>query len=255
MPLPVLIEEIKNAKRVYNEPVLSRDYPVFPNPEHIWDMVIHWHNNYYPILVDQEFVEWIRDVAPYVKTPFVKQKTWNNFSDITFSVIVYPDGTVNPSRFYIGTIELDDDIREKFYQRLLRFVGQEAYNWAKREEAKGTLRGVGLGVDVVAGEKRVYLMYEKPCPAIRAITTDWYGRVLEDKTYCIDSKGRVHLYGQRGKRLQYNVQKRGEEAKAYIAKLPIPDYAKVYAFEIIDDRYNLDTVSVGRRHGVALYFD
>ncbi len=253
--LPILIEQSKSSKKVKGRSISSREFPVIPSDEHVWEMVVNWHNCYHPILVDSEFIQWVKDVAPYIKTPFAKQKTWNNYSDITFSVIIYPDGTINPSRFYIGTIELDDDIREKFYQRLFKFVGPKAYRWAKREEKKGTLKGVGLGVDVIAGEKRVYLMYEQRCPGIRAITTDWIGRIIEDKTYCIDSKGNVHLYGQRGKRLQYNVQKGGEEAKAHIARLPIPDYAKSYAFTIIDDGYNLDTVSIGKRRGVALYFD
>jgi len=247
------VQEVPKKKKIIK--VHNRHYPVFPTARKVLEMITLWHHKYCPILVDEEFNKWVEYVAPYIVTPFLKRYTINNFSDITFSLIFYPNGVLNLGRFYLGTINLDPDILDKFYQQLLRFVGEKAYKWAKKNASIAKLVGVGMGVDVGAGEKRVYLMYETKCPAIKGLTTDWRGNIIEDKTYCIDHKGRVILKGSRGTRLQVNVQLHGNRAARYIARMPLPDQVKMVALQIVNDGYALDTVSISETRGVALYFD
>lgn len=230
---------------------------VIPDEISTLDMVYNWHINIYPILTEPHFNYWVHKVAPYVKTIFDKQKTSKNLSDITFSVLIYPDGSVNPSRFYIGTLELDDDIIREFENILPYFAGKKAFEWYRKNLKAGKLIGVGLGVDTIAGEKRVYLMYEGLNPSLKGLIVDWEGKkILEDKTYIHDHKGRVILKGNLyGTRIQRDVQKRGKAAKAYINSLPLAPEHKAYLCNIIDEGYALDTVSYGRNRGWAFYFD
>ena len=44
-------------------------------------------------------------------------------------------------------------------------------------------------------------------------------------------------------------------ARDLILKLPLSDYAKSLALYIIDNGFNLDTVSFSPQRGIALYFD
>lgn len=252
-----VIEE-KNFNPFVDVDIPDYRHQVIPDEQSVLDMIYNWHNNYYPILVEPTFNYWVHKVAPYVKTVFAKQKTPKNLSDITFSVLIYPNGEINPSRFYIGTLELDDDILREFENVLPAFAGRKALDWYRKNLKKGRLIGVGLGVDVIAGEKRVYLMYEGRNPSLKGLIVSWDGKkILEDKTYIHDHKGRVILKGNLyGKRLQYDVQKGGKNAIRYIWRLKgLPVEYKLYLIRIIRDGYNLDTVSFGKKRGWAFYFD
>jgi len=230
---------------------------VIPDEFTTLDMIYNWHNSIYPILVEPIFTYWVHKVAPYVKTIYEKQKNPKNLSDITFSVLIYPDGTVNPSRFYIGTLELDDDILREFENILPKFAGRKALDWYRKSLKLGKLIGVGLGVDVIAGEKRVYLMYEGKNPSLKGLIVDWSGKkILEDKTYRHTDSGKVILKGQLyGTRIQKDVQKRGKAAIAFIYRLPLPIQHKLFLSGIIKEGYALDTVSYGKNRGWAFYFD
>lgn len=253
----MLVIEEKNFNPYVDIDVKDTNRQVYPDEFTTLDMIYNWHNSIYPILVEPTFTYWTHKVAPYVKTIYEKQKNPKNLSDITFSVLIYPNGMVNPSRFYIGTLELDDDIQREFENILPVFAGRSALEWYRKNLKAGKLMGVGLGVDVIAGEKRVYLMYEGRNPSLKGLIVNWDGsKILEDKTYIHTSSGKVVLKGNLyGTRIQKDVQKRGRAAERFISRLPLPLEHKLFLRAIIKDGYALDTVSYGKNRGWAFYFD
>jgi len=225
------------------------------DPKKVMEHIIYWHNNVYPILIHPAFNEWVFFISPYVFSINRLKRTHNDLSDISFSII-NKRNIVNPSRFYIGTLHLTKHIENKFLHCLVSFCGLEAYYWVEKNKSVSKLIGVGLGVDGMAGEKRVYLMFETKKPSLLALTLDWNNTIIERKRYWIDARGVTHLEGDRGERIQINVEKTGKIAQKIIEKIQgLNPYAKQLAIDVIEEGFWLDTISISPTRGIALYFD
>ncbi|MBX6424191.1 hypothetical protein [Thermosulfurimonas sp. F29] len=267
--------------------------------EFLVDQLRFWNAEIYPVMVDGVLEEWVDYSLPRMVREFGSDEPFSvisNFSQATFSVLETPGGFTDPSRFYAGfftkssreDVEFFGEMLEAFLGmdeeevmallaadaiRALRQISGGVPSSGKERRAEdevliAAVRGLGLGVDVMAGEKRVYVLLRGEGGSGREDDRDWSayvlcgwtfswnGTLVERKVYRKEEKRFVRARGERGEREQVDVHLSGEEAWEKAVGLGLNAVTLGVVRRVLDSGlFRLDTISLSRERGTALYFD
>jgi hypothetical protein len=185
-------------------------------------------------------------------------KLSNNFSEITFAFHLYPDKKIG-KKVAIGTGDqyLTKEIKDYFFV-LIRDKCRQAYDWFLDIVVKrGEPTWVGLGIEYKPGEGyfvKAYIGYQDIYGA-----TCKDGKLLEKKVYKYDREKDTMVVSGKHKREQINIELKGAKALLFLKWLLDKGYITQDFYEInkkmINEDYSLDTLSVSKTRGIAIYYE